>query len=61
MTQAELECVYEAMAVAIDDVGPDRGEVFLAKLALALAEDLGRTERVLEVIAECRSGLERRD
>lgn len=61
MTQAELERVYEAMAEAIDDVGPKQGEVFLAKLALALAEDLGHTERVLEIIAECRGGLVRRD
>lgn len=57
MTQAELERVYEAMAEAIDDVGPDQSEVFLARLALALAEDLNQPDRALQVIGECKAAL----
>ncbi|MBW4983206.1 hypothetical protein KZZ07_11690 [Mameliella sp. CS4] len=57
MTQAELERIYEAMAKAIDAVGPDQSEVFLARLALALAEDLDQPERALEVIGESTAAL----
>ncbi|WP_300436313.1 hypothetical protein [uncultured Mameliella sp.] len=57
MTQAELERIYEAMAKAIDAVGPDQSEVFLARLALALAEDLDQPERALEVIGESKAAL----
>ena len=57
MTQAELERIYEAMAKAMDAVGPDQSEVFLARLALALAEDLDQPERALEVIGESKAAL----
>lgn len=57
MTQDDLERVYEAMAEAVDAVGPERSELFLAKLALALADELGAADGCLAVIAECRVGL----
>lgn len=37
----DLELVYEQMAVAIDQAGPEQESLFLAKLALALAQECG--------------------
>jgi hypothetical protein len=36
----DLEHAYESLAVAIDQAGPEQESVFLAKLALVLAEKL---------------------
>jgi hypothetical protein len=36
----DLECAYEALAVAIDQAGPEQAATFLAKLALVLADRL---------------------
>lgn len=41
MAFADLERVYEQLAMAIDRAGPDRENLMLAKLALALAHRLG--------------------
>jgi hypothetical protein len=38
---AELETVYDLLATAIDEVGPQKTELFLVKLALLNAEALG--------------------
>lgn len=57
MTQEQLEQIYEALAQAIDRAGPEQAAVYLAKLALALAEDLGNADRALAVIAECETGI----
>lgn len=57
MSPGDLETVHEAMARAIDEVGPERAGLYLAKLALALAETLGSAERALAIIEECREGL----
>lgn len=59
MTPAEFETVYETMAETIDSVGADHTEVFLAKLCLALAHELGDGGKVLELIADCRKDLAR--
>ena len=40
LTQAGLEAVYDALATAIDQAGPDRSELFLVKLALLNAQAL---------------------
>jgi len=40
-----LETVYDALASAIDQAGPDRSELFLVKLALLNANALGDPER----------------
>jgi hypothetical protein len=58
MTPEELESVYDAMALAIEDIGPARSDVFLAKLALALADTLGDADLACAVIAECREGFD---
>ena len=36
-----LEAVYDALATAIDDAGPDKANLFLVKLALLNANALG--------------------
>lgn len=36
-----LETVYDALATAIDQAGPDKTELFLVKLALLQANALG--------------------
>ncbi|MDP2263883.1 MAG: DUF2783 domain-containing protein [Hydrogenophaga sp.] len=38
---AGLEQVYDALATAIDQAGPERSELFLVKLALMNAQALG--------------------
>lgn len=57
MRQEELETIYEALARSIDDIPAQARELYLAKLALALAETLDDTPRALAVIAECRTGI----
>ena len=37
----DLETVYDALARAIDQAGPDKAELFLVKLALLNARALG--------------------
>lgn len=46
-----LEDVYDALATAIDQAGPDKAELFLVKLALLNAQQLGSASRVREHIA----------
>lgn len=41
LTQAELEAVYDALAQAIDEVGPDKAPLMLTKLALLCANASG--------------------
>ena len=41
LTVSQLEQVYDTLAHAIDQAGPDHSEVFLTKLSLLLANALG--------------------
>ncbi|MEN9538341.1 MAG: hypothetical protein RLZZ126_576 [Pseudomonadota bacterium] len=41
LTTAQLETVYDTLAQALDRAGPDKSELFLTKLCLLLAQDLG--------------------
>lgn len=50
MTGQEIEEIYEAMARALDGVGPDKSDLFLAKLALLLAEQAPDNDSVLRCI-----------
>jgi len=45
---AGLETVYDALASAIDEAGPERSELFLVKLALLNAQALGSAEPFLQ-------------
>jgi hypothetical protein len=40
LTIPDLETVYDALAVAIDEAGPGKAELFLVKLALLNADAL---------------------
>ena len=42
----DLETVYDVLAQAIDQAGPDKAELFLVKLALLNAQALGRADTV---------------
>lgn len=42
---AGLEAVYDRLAAAIDEAGPEKTELFLVKLALLNANALGSAER----------------
>ena len=46
----ELETVYDLLAQAIDQAGPDKAELFLVKLALLNANALGRPDTVQQHI-----------
>lgn len=41
LTIPGLETVYDALAAAIDEVGPDKTKLFLVKLALLNANAIG--------------------
>ena len=46
----DLETVYDALAQAIDQAGPDKAELFLVKLALLNANAVARPETVQQHI-----------
>ena len=48
----DLEALWERLAEAIDEAGPERERLMLAKLALLLAEELGDPARVNELITD---------
>ena len=47
---AGLETVYDSLATAIDQAGPDEAERFLVKLALLNAQALGDAQRFLQQV-----------
>jgi len=53
----DLETVYAALAEGIDAHGPDQSEMFLAKVALLLAEALNDEARALQAIADARRNM----
>jgi len=57
MTPEALETIYEALAEAIDAVGETDAPVFLAKVALALAETLDDRDTTLAIIEGCKRDL----
>jgi hypothetical protein len=46
----DLERIYEALALAIDHVGPDQETLMLAKLVLFLAQRSGDVNDVLDCL-----------
>ncbi|MBP9953784.1 MAG: DUF2783 domain-containing protein [Ottowia sp.] len=46
----DLETVYDVLAQAIDQAGPEKAELFLVKLALLNANALARPETVRQHI-----------
>ena len=54
---AGLEQVYDRLATAIDQAGPEKSELFLVKLALLNAKALGQPEIFENQIAFALKGL----
>ncbi|MDO8861951.1 DUF2783 domain-containing protein [Haliea sp. E1-2-M8] len=48
---AELEQVYDLLAEAIDEAGPEQEALFLAKLAMLLAQQIPDVDRIREAVA----------
>lgn len=46
----DLESVYDQLATAIDQVGPEKSELFLVKLALLAAQQLGDERQFVDLI-----------
>lgn len=61
MTPIDVERVYEVLADHIDLVGPAKTELFLAKLALLLSNEVGDAKRVLNLIEKARAHLDASD
>jgi hypothetical protein len=49
----DLENLYDELAQAIDQAGPEQESVFLAKLVLSLAQEFGDAARVSALIQDC--------
>lgn len=47
---ADLEDIYEALALVVDRVGPERTSLVLAKAALSLAHELDDPARAIALI-----------
>lgn len=54
---AGLESVYETLASALDAVGPDKTELFLVKLALLSAREIGDAQRLATLVANAQKDL----
>lgn len=54
MTDAELDRSYTALCQALGDVGPQRSELLLAMVALALMARQDAPEDVLALVAHAR-------
>lgn len=55
---AELEQVYDLLALALDEVGQDNETLFLSKLCITLAHRLGDLAAVQQAVATARAGIE---
>jgi hypothetical protein len=53
LTFEQLETLYDELAIAIDQAGPEHESVFLAKLVLCMAQELGQPQRISELIQGC--------
>ncbi|MCR8548874.1 hypothetical protein M4578_13640 [Salipiger sp. P9] len=58
MTRTELEAIYEALACRIDEVGEANSPLYLAKLALLLAERLGDATAVQSCLDDAAQALD---
>ncbi|SEP87193.1 hypothetical protein [Thalassovita taeanensis] len=52
MTPIDIERVYDALATALDSLTDDKRDLFLAKIALLLAHELGDADRICDLIAQ---------
>jgi hypothetical protein len=57
MPSEDFETAYEMLATAIDSAGPEREALFLTRLALVLANDLGDIAVFRKAIGTALEGL----
>ena len=57
MNVDEIEAIYDAIAIKIDEVGEDQAELYLAKLSLLLAEATGERQTAMKCVSDAASGL----
>lgn len=57
LTIGGLETAYDHLATAIDDVGQGKSELFLVKLALLAAQQLGDENIFADLIARAQKDL----
>lgn len=57
LTIGGLETVYDQLATAIDAVGQDKSELFLVKLALLAAQQLGDEQIFADLIRRAQQDL----
>lgn len=57
ITDTDLEAVYDMLAEAIDATEPERRTLFLAKLALVLANRVGDAGQFAEAVAAAKRDL----
>ena len=50
LAESDLDIIWERLAEAIDQAGPERETLFLAKLALLVASELGNGRRTEELV-----------
>ncbi|HEY0822355.1 MAG TPA: hypothetical protein VGD76_01100 [Ramlibacter sp.] len=55
MSDADLDRSYTALCHALGEVGPERSELLLAMVALALMARAGGAEEVVDLIARARA------
>ena len=53
LTFDQLETLYDELATAIDQAGPQRESVFLSKLVLCMAHEWGQGNRISALIGQC--------
>ena len=54
---AGLETAYDQLAMAIDAAGPEKFELFLVKLALLAAQQMGDAPTFVDLIARAQKDL----
>ena len=57
LTIGGLETVYDQLATAIDAVGQDKSELFLVKLALLAAQQIGDEQVVADLLPRAQKDL----
>jgi len=58
MPPGDFEIAYETLATAIDSAGPEREALFLTRLALVLAHEVGDIAVFRKVVKAALAGLE---
>lgn len=58
MTPSQIEMIYEALATRLDAIGETKHDLYLAKLVLLLARDMGDVDAVLQRMEEASCNLD---